>query len=346
MATDRPPLTPEQLASCRGWRFGSTLDWASLILAEIGYPVEENRWFVDAVCGIYQRIKLHYDGEGVPITHGALAKRAGRFKNKAQASDLARAAIERDSEWSRLKRMMIFDVERPKPHERQGRDKRASTKYTDYLTPAAVWAQGCEQTIKKADAGAWKSSKYRGEKRAEILAEAIKMLPQFEAVEDMPPQPEKAEPKPQTLSEYVEAQQARELAARRRVVDKIAGEHLTDTEEIDARLAALDVYYSRTKAQLEKDYSQTRAVLMGMRQSRLVTPLRHTDPEETAAQVDEKLGTEAGKTGPADWLQEDLFSDNKGKVGLTLVVPDDAPPSPPPPSGGNSVYKGSREVSG
>ncbi len=339
------PLTPEETASIRAWRYGGTLDWASLILSEIGYPVEENRWFVDAVCGVYQQIKFHYKDAGVPITHGALAKRAKRFKNKAQASDLARAAIERDFDWQHLRRMMIFDIERPKPHERRGKDKRAATKYTDYLTPAAVFAQDREHVVKKADAAAWKSSKYRGEKRAEILAEAIKLLPQFESAEDMPPgPPPKSEPTPQTLSEYVEGQQARELAARRRIVDKIAGEHLTDTEEIDARLAALDTYYSRSKTQLEKEYASARAVLLGMRSTRLVTPIHFTDPEEVAAEVDEKLGTETGKTGHADWLQDSLFSHNKGKAHLTPSVEPDNP-SPPPPSGGSNTYKGSPGVS-
>jgi hypothetical protein len=370
MATPERQFSPEERASFLGWRFGSTLDWASVILTEIGYPVEENRWFVDAVCGVYQRTKAHYKDSGVPIPHGALAKRAQRFKNKAQASDLARSAIERDAEWSRRKRMMIFDIERPKPRERMGRDKRAATKYTDYLTPAAVWAQECEQSIKKADSAAWKNSKYRGEKRNEILAEAVKMLPAFESVEDMPTVKESAETKPQTLSEYVEAQQARELAARRRIVDKVTDGNLTDTDEIDARLAALDVYYSRSKAQLEKDYASARAVLLGMRSTRLVTPLRFTDPEETAAEVDKKLGTAVGETGPAGWLQDSLFSHKKGKVGLTLLVEDNnrlsgaseshsdgrerhsgftlgaraRDPSSSPPSNGSNTIKGSREV--
>jgi hypothetical protein len=370
MATPERQFSPEERASFLGWRFGSTLDWASIILTEIGYPVEENRWFVDAVCGIYQRTKAHYKDAGVPIPHAALAKRAQKFKNKTQASELVRRALERDAEWTRLKRMMIFDVERPKPHERMGKDKRAATKYTDYLTPAAVWAQECEQSIKRADPAAWKNSKYRGEKRAEILAEAVKMLPAFESVEDMPAVKEKSEPKPQTLSEYVEAQEARELAARRRIVDKVTEGELTDTDEIDARLAALDVYYARCKAQLERDYNSARNVLLGMRATRLVTPVRFTDPEEVAAQVDEKLGTAAGETGPAGWLQDSLFSHKKGNAGVTLLVEAGDPlsgasqscsngreghagftpgarardPPPPPPSNGSNTIKGSREV--
>jgi hypothetical protein len=367
----RPPLTPEELASCRAWRFGSTLDWASLILTEIDYPVEENRWFVDAACGIYQRIKLHYDGAGVPITHSALAKRAGKFKNKAQASELARRAIDRDAEWARLKRMLVLDVERPTPAERRGRDKRAATKYTDYLTPAAVWAQGCEQTIKKANPAAWKSSKYRGEKRAEILAEAVKMLPEFRgaAEDELPTQMREprcrvceAEAKqdgddsprykkdcpghPQTLSERVQAEQAKEDAARRRMIDILAGEHLTDTDEIDARIKAVTAYYAREKAELERECKAALKVLSGMRATRLVTPIRFTDPEETASAVDAKIGTAAGETGPATWLQDDLFTDKKGNAGVTLVVPDESPPLPPPSPDGKRLYKGSPEVSG
>ena len=43
MATPERQFSPEERASFLGWRFGSTLDWASVILTEIGYPVEENR---------------------------------------------------------------------------------------------------------------------------------------------------------------------------------------------------------------------------------------------------------------------------------------------------------------
>jgi hypothetical protein len=351
------PFTPEERASFLGWRFGSTLDWASIILAEIGYPVEENRWFVDAACGIYQRTKHHYPEQGVPISHSALAKRAGKFKNKAQASELARRALNRDADWSRLKRTLVFDVERPKPQERRGKDKRAATKYTDYLTPAAVWAQGCEQAIKKADPAAWKSSKYRGEKRAEILAEAVGMLPQFKgaAEEDLPVgmREQKCAACGATdcaghslpLRDYVEQRQNVEAAERRRIIGKIEGNgQLTDTDEIDTRLALLDTYYSRSKAQLERDYASARAVLLGMRSTRLVTPARFTDPEEIAAEVDEKLRTEAGKDGPADWLQDSLFLHKKGNAGVTLLVQPDAP-SPTPSSSGSNSYKGGVEVS-
>ena len=48
---------------------------------------------------------------------------------------------------------------------------------------------------------------------------------------------------------------------------------LDDEMQRVARLAALDVYYGRAKAQLEQDYNSARAVLLGMRSTRLVTPL-------------------------------------------------------------------------
>jgi hypothetical protein len=361
---DFKTFSPEERAAYRGWLYGSTLDWASFILVAVGYPVESLRWFVDAVCGVYQRTKGHYPDGAVPITHSALAKRAQKFRNKAQASELVRRALAADAEWSRSARVMVFDIERPKPRERKGKDKRIPTKYTDYLTPAAVWAQEGERQIKKAETEAWKSSKYRAEKRAEILSEAVGMLPAFKgaAEEELPPRMREercgaceviaqgkgdSTPKlkkdcpghPQTVSEYVAAQQARELAARQRIVDKLAGETLTDADEIDRRLAALEVYYAHSKSQLERDYASARAVLLGMKATRLVTPARFTDPEEVAAEVDERFGTEAGKTGTAEWL----FEYKKGNAGVTPSVQADDP-LPPPPSSGSNSYKGGREV--
>jgi hypothetical protein len=363
----RKPFTPEETASYRGWLYGSTLDWASRILVAVGYPVAENRWYVDAVCGICQQLKKRFP-DGVPISHSSLAKRAERFKSKAQASELSRSARDRHLEHARLRRVMIFDVEVPKPRERKGKDKRAQTKYTDYLTPAAVWAQDCEKRIKDADPAAWKDSKYRAVKRAEILAEAVKMLPSFEgAAEDELPTAmqeercgvceviakEKGDSTPrlkkdcpghqQTLSDYVKAQQAKEAAARQRIVDKLAGETLTDTDEIDKRLAALEVYYAHAKKQLEKEYASARAVLLGMRQTRLVTPARFIDPEDVAAEVDERLGSEAGETGPPEWLQDELFLHTRGKVGLTPSVQPRSSFSSTPSSGSKS-YKGGAGV--
>jgi len=140
----RRMFTPEERASFLSWRFGGTLDWVSTILVELRYPVEELRWFVDAVQGLCK-------GKEMRISHSTLAKRAQRFKNQSQAQELARRAIDKDREWSRLHKCLIFDIERPKPNEREGKDKRARTLYTDYLTPAAVWAQDAEHRLR------WKS---------------------------------------------------------------------------------------------------------------------------------------------------------------------------------------------
>jgi len=361
MTQSSKPFTPEEKASYRGWMYGSTLDWASRILVAVGYPVAENRWYVDAVCGIHQQLKKRFP-DGVPISHSSLAKRAEKFKNKAQASELSRAARDRHLEHARLKRVVIFDIEIPKPRERKGKDKRAQTKYTDYLTPAAVWAQDCEKRIKDADRNAWKNSKYRGEKRREILAEAVKMLPSFEdATEDELPDVLREErcgaceviakeagddtPKlkkdcpghPLTMDELVKLQESKEVAARRRIMDILAGEHLTDETEIDARVAAVSAYYGRQKAQLEKDCKAAIRLLSGMRAARLVTPIRFRDAEEIADEVCERFGTETEKEGPADWL----FDTNKGKADLTPSVQAGNPSSSPSSSGSNG-FKGVR----
>ena len=134
------PFTPEERASFLAQRFGSTLEWSSKILVELKYPFEL-RWFVDAVQGICR-------GKEMRIAHATVATRAQRFKSASQAKSLILRAIEANSEWARSRRMMIFDIERPKPGETEGKGKRARTRYTDYLTPVVVWAQEAEQRAK------------------------------------------------------------------------------------------------------------------------------------------------------------------------------------------------------
>ncbi len=121
---DFKPFTPEERASFLAYRFGSTLDWSSRILGEINYPAEELRWFVDAVQGICK-------GKERRIAHATIATRAQRFKNPSQAKALTKRAIEANNEWAGTARRMIFDIEAPKPSEREGKDKRARTRYTD-----------------------------------------------------------------------------------------------------------------------------------------------------------------------------------------------------------------------
>ncbi len=273
------PFTPEERASFLSWRFGSTLDWTTSILRELGYPIAELRWFVDAVQGLCK-------GRVTRIAHSTLAKRAERFTNAAQARALAKRAIETDREWSRLKRCMIFDIERPKPNEREGKDKRARTLYTDYLTHAAVFAQECEQKIKKTDEVTWKKdSKYRFTKREEILKEAIKMLPAFDRVEDMPAGTQPKEKNPLSLTEYIVQREKRILAEKRHILDRIEeGEFLEETE-IDARLAALDVSHERTMQELEQEYRATRNYLLKLKKTRLA---RAADVGE----VDQEKGDE------------------------------------------------------
>jgi hypothetical protein len=256
-------FSAEEKASYRAWMFGSTLDWTSMILVELRYPVEELRWFVDAVQGLCK-------GKEARIAHSTLAKRAQRFKNQSQAQELARRAIEKDREWSRQTKCLIFDIERPKPNEREGKDKRARTLYTDYLTPAAVWAQDAEHKIKKADELRWKKDQtYRVKKRREIVDEALTLLPKFERVEDMPGDAHPKESKPLSLSEYVQQREKILLAENCRILDRVCDGELIDAGEIEDRLAILEVHHEKTLHELEISYKSTRDVLIGLKKTRL-----------------------------------------------------------------------------
>jgi hypothetical protein len=311
-------FTPEERSSYMAWRFGSTLDWTSKILLALNYPIAELRWFVDAVQGLCK-------GKELRIAHSTLAKRSERFKNKAQASDLARRAIEANNDWARTRLCMIFDIERPKPGEMEGKDKRARTKYTDYLTPAAVWAQETEHKVKKSDESNWKKDhKYRYVKQQEILAEALKMLPGFERVEDMPGTTPK-DPKTLSLSEYVEQREKILLAENRRIIARVCDGELTDIDEIDSRLATLEVFHQKSLHELEKSYQSTRDVLLGLKKTRLTRAINFVDADELMAEFDKKVA----EKGVADLTLVDTPNDaqtgqigaQKGKTGDPLVMP-------------------------
>jgi hypothetical protein len=306
-------FTPEERASYAAWRFGSTLDWCTAILVEIGYPVAELRWFVDAVQGICK-------GKEARIAHGVLVKRAQRFKNKPQARELAKRAMEADREWSRLSLRIIFDIERPRPNEMEGRDKRARTLYTDYLTPAAVWAQDMAHKIKKADEVRWKKeTKYRIEKRREVLTEALKMLPGFDRVEDMPESVQRKEPNPLSLAEYIEQRESILLAENNRVLGRLCDGELIDADEIDKRLAALEVFHHHALHELEKSYRSTREVLSGLRKTRLQRALN-------LGEVDTEKGD-----ADASPIPSGKYS-SKGNAGIPLSDPPESSQEPGEPS--------------
>lgn len=313
-ASSFKPFTPEERASFLAFRFGSTLDWSSRILVEINYPVEEIRWFVDAVQGICK-------GKEQRIAHSTLATRAQRFKNPAQAKSLAKRAIATNQEWSRLHKRMIFDIEAPKPGEREGKDKRARTRYTDYLTPVVVWAQEAEQRAKKANAAQWKKdSKHRFTQRQMILASAIEMLPSFGLVEDMPKGTQPKDPSPLSISEYVKQREDRLLAENARVLSRLTEGDLIDAAEIDDRLASLEVFYSHVRGEIEKKFQSARDVLLGLRDTRLVRSMNLGDVVEGDESDAEIPATKGVAHVP---LSEVVLSGNnsyKGVAGVPLSV--------------------------
>ncbi len=325
-APERNFYTAEERASFRAWRFGSTLDWCSLLLTEINYPVEL-RWFVDGVQGLCK-------GKEMRIAHSTLAKRAQRFKNKAQAGDLTRRAIEANIEWTRDHRCMIFDVERPKPGEMEGKDKRARTRYTDYLTPAIVWAQEMERVVKKADVATWKKdTKYRLAKRREIMDEALKMLPGFERAADMPGDTGVKESAPLPINKYIEQREKIAIAEIGRINGRAVDGEPVDIDDIDARLNLLQLSYEKIAHANEKTFQSTRDILLGMKKTRLTRAMNFTDTEEVMAEFDEKVAE--GSIDARNFLDETLKelaqtgsddaqkAEKKGKTGDPLV--DDAP---------------------
>jgi hypothetical protein len=317
-------FTPEERASYRAHLFGSTLDWSSRILVEINFPAEEFRWFVDAVCGVCK-------GKERRIAHATLATRAQRFKNPAQAKALAKRAIDATKEWQRAHLRMIFDIESPKPGEREGKDKRARTRYTDYLTPAAVWAQEVEHRTKKTDELRWKKdAEYKRAEQRKILAAAINMLPSFERVEDLPPASNPPEKKPLSISEYAEQRRAIMLAEDRRIHDRICEGDLTDEGEIKSRIATLEVHYSKAMHELKKSFETTHSYLSKLKSTRLARAAAFSyDPPEVVAEID-KIPAAKGDAGvplsyPADglapWLSEIISPDSKGYTGVPLSPP-------------------------
>jgi hypothetical protein len=298
----RRVFTPAERASFLSWRFGPTLDWRNALLTEIGYPLELY-WFVDAIQGLCK-------GKELRIAHSTLAKRAQRFKNKPQAKALALRAIAADRAWAREHCVLVFDIERPRPREMEGKDKRARTRYTDYLTPAAVWAQETEHKVKKAEELRWKDKEYRRGQRRLILAEALTMLPNFERQEDMPKGTRPKEEEPLSLSEYVAQRESILLAEKERIISALTAEDVIDTEEIDARAAMLATFQDRVLHEVNRACGSARGVLMGLRETRLQRAMNFDDPADVVAPVDEILA-------------------QKGNAGVPLIVPTEQPEAEP-----------------
>lgn len=318
------PFSPEERASFLAWRFGSTLDWRNAILTELNYPLD-SYWFVDAVQGIAG--KCH--NRSGRIAHGVLAKRAQRFKNKLQAKTLVLRAIAEDRAWARNTCRMIFDIERPKPHEHEGQEKRARTLYTDYLTPACVWAQETEQKLKKANELRWKrDTKYRLEQRRQILAEALKLLPGFDRAEDMPASTQAKEKTVLPLSEYVEQRRNILAAESRRIADKLTQGDLIDPAEIDERIALLDVAHEKAVRALDDDWLSARKLLTSLRASTMQRAANLFDAAEVVAPVDEILAEKGNAHVPLAAIDTDQPTYGEVMVNNNCKGNAHVPPTP------------------
>lgn len=323
--TPRRVYTPEERQSWLTWRFGSTLDWRNLILSELGFP-GDLYWLIDAIEGVAK------GKPNVPISHAVLAKRVEKYKNKGQAKQLVTRARDYYFEWARGKKCLPIDIEIPKPHERAGGGKRAKTKYTVYVTPAAVWAAELEQKFKKQDQIKWKrDTKFRLEKRREILREALKMIPNFEDLKDMPTDVQPKEPKTLDLSAYIAQRQKIELAENERILSRLYESETVSADEIDDRLAKLDVYQKNTIGEIEKKCEHARAILLDLKATRLQRALNLGDEYHESETAESVPLIESANTSTKGYTEQDREAsepaekaEKKGYTHVPLVTHPEA----------------------
>jgi hypothetical protein len=125
------------------------------------------------------------------------------------------------------------------------------------------------------------------------------------------------------------------LAENRRVLDRVCDGELVEVDEIDARLATLEVHYAKAMHELKESFESTRGYLIKQRSTRLKRAADAVNLTEAVAPVDEILATKGyadvplsgtAAEAPADWLRE-------------IVTPEATPLSAAPPNG-NDCSKG------
>jgi putative DNA primase/helicase len=188
---------------------------------------------------------------------------------------------------------------------------RKATTFIDLVKPIA------DAAVVRARASArWRE--HPGKALAAQVESAVEQLPRHPEYKapGAPPEPPAPHPSGFTLSEYVKSREDRQLAEDRRIHDKLKEGEPVSVEEIDARLAALEVHYAHIKAEAERNYESTRAALLSLRDSRCSRMMDFTDPEQVAREVDERINAPKGDAPPASWLDEAL-GDTQARHGDT-----------------------------
>ena len=173
------------------------------------------------------------------------------------------------------------------------------TTFIDHLLPVAD-----EAVMRARDSVQWtgnteqKIKAHPGIALAAQVEWAVKQLsrhPRYQA-----PDPPPKGSKPLSISEYVAQRQDIMLAENKRILGKLKDSEPTDVDEIDARLATLEVFYARARKDIDLGYESARTALLSMRDSRCKRMMDFTDPEEIARDVDAKIaaGIRSGATPP------------------------------------------------
>ncbi len=178
---------------------------------------------------------------------------------------------------------------------------RTRTTFIDHVLPVA------DEAVQRARASVqWKGDKAQSIKAHPGLALAaqvewaVKQLsrhPEYKAPDDADGDDDTPKgSKTLSISEYVSRRRDIMLAENRRVLDKLCDGALTDVDEIDARIATLEVHYSKALHDLKESFESTRSYLVKQRSTRMTRAADFTDPEEIARAVDAKIAAGQSNT--------------------------------------------------
>ncbi len=212
-------------------------------------------------------------------------------------------------------------------YQDDGTPIRTRTKFIDHLLPVA------DEAVQRARASVqWKGDKgqqikpHPGFALAAQVEWAVKQLsrhPDYktpdeaEAADDDPGEQLSAADE---IARYVTGRQVVLLAEHTRVLNRLKEGEPTDVDEIDARIASLDVYFAHVNAELRKGCTSARAQLEQLRATRLRRAMDFTDPEDIRRETDEKIaaGIRAG-AAPAP-TELDLAAAHFSGTGETVAA--------------------------